>query len=71
VELHPEALHHAGCGVGTLIVGPLVQRCHARTAGLGIAVADWIVLVALVIVIPPISETSSRGATNLCRVTMA
>jgi hypothetical protein len=37
---------------------------------LGIAVADWIVLVALAIVVPPISETSSRGATNLHRVTM-
>jgi hypothetical protein len=37
---------------------------------LAIAVADWIVLVALAIIVPPISETSSRGATNLRRVTM-
>jgi hypothetical protein len=36
-----------------------------------IAVADWIVLVALVIVLHSISETSSGGATNLHRVTMA
>jgi hypothetical protein len=38
---------------------------------LGIAVADWIVLVALAIVIPLIPETSSGGATNVRRVTMA
>jgi hypothetical protein len=38
---------------------------------LGLAIADWIVLVELAIVVPPISETSSRGATNLHRVTMA
>jgi hypothetical protein len=38
---------------------------------LGIAVADWIVLVVLAIVVPPISETSSRGVTNMHRVTMA
>jgi hypothetical protein len=38
---------------------------------LGVAVANWIVLVALVIIIPSISETSFRGATNLHRVTMA
>jgi hypothetical protein len=38
---------------------------------LGIAVADWIVLVALVIVVSSISVTSSRGATNIRRVTMA
>jgi hypothetical protein len=36
-----------------------------------VAMADWIVLVALAIVVPPMSETSSRGATNLWRVTMA
>jgi hypothetical protein len=38
---------------------------------LEVVVADWIVLVALVIVVLPISETSSMGATNLRRVTMA
>jgi hypothetical protein len=38
---------------------------------LAIAVADWIVLVALAIVVPPRSKTSSRGVTNLRRVTMA
>jgi hypothetical protein len=38
---------------------------------LAISMADWIVLVALAIVVPPISETSSRGATNLRKVTMA
>jgi hypothetical protein len=38
---------------------------------LGIVVANWIVLVVLTIVILPISGTSSRGATNLRRVTMA
>jgi hypothetical protein len=38
---------------------------------LGIAVADWIFLVALAIIVPPISETSSRGATNLHSVIMA
>jgi hypothetical protein len=38
---------------------------------LAIAVADWIVLVALAIVVPPRSETSSRGATDRRRVTMA
>jgi hypothetical protein len=36
-----------------------------------ISMADWIVLVALAIVVPLISETSFRGATNLRRVTMA
>jgi hypothetical protein len=38
---------------------------------LAIAMADWIVLVALAIVIPPISESSSKATTNLHRVTMA
>jgi hypothetical protein len=38
---------------------------------LGIAMADRIVLVVLAIVVPPKSETSSRGATNLHRVNMA
>jgi hypothetical protein len=38
---------------------------------LGIAVANWIVLVVLAIVVPPVSGTSSRGATNLRNVTMA
>jgi hypothetical protein len=38
---------------------------------LGIAMADWIVLVALAIVVPPRSAASSRGATNLRSVTMA
>jgi hypothetical protein len=38
---------------------------------LGIAMADWIVLVALAIVVPPISGASSRGAANLRSVTMA
>jgi hypothetical protein len=33
--------------------------------------ADWIILVALAIVVPPISAVSFRGATNLRRVTMA
>jgi hypothetical protein len=37
---------------------------------LGIAVADWIVLVVMAIIVHPISGTSSRGATNLCKVTM-
>jgi hypothetical protein len=37
---------------------------------LAIAMANWIVHVALAIVVSPISETSSRGATNLQRVTM-
>jgi hypothetical protein len=37
---------------------------------LGVAVADWIVLVALVIVVSPISGSFSRAATNLRRVTM-
>jgi hypothetical protein len=37
---------------------------------LAFAVADWIVLVALAIVVPPRCETSFRGATNLRRVTM-
>jgi hypothetical protein len=36
-----------------------------------IAVANWIVLVTLAIVVPLISKTSSRGATNLRKVTMA
>jgi hypothetical protein len=36
-----------------------------RLLALGIAMADWIVLVALAIVVPPISRASSRGATNL------
>jgi hypothetical protein len=35
-----------------------------------IAMADWIVLVALAIVIPPRCKTSSMGAINLSRVTM-
>jgi hypothetical protein len=38
---------------------------------LGIAMADWIILVVLAIVVPPISKASSSGATNLRRVTMA
>jgi hypothetical protein len=38
---------------------------------LGIALADWIVLVALAIVIRPVSGASSRGATDLRSVTMA
>jgi hypothetical protein len=42
-----------------------------RLLALAIAVADWIVLVALAIVVPPRSETSSSGATDLRRVTMA
>jgi hypothetical protein len=42
-----------------------------RLLALEIALADWIVRVALVIVVPPISGAFSKGATNLCRVTMA
>jgi hypothetical protein len=38
---------------------------------LAIAVADWTALVALAIVVPLISEASSRGMTNLCKITMA
>jgi hypothetical protein len=38
---------------------------------LGIAMADWIVLVALAIVVPSVSGASSRGTTNLRSVTMA
>jgi hypothetical protein len=42
-----------------------------RLLTLGIAMADWTILVVLAIVVPLISGASSRGATNLCRVTMA
>jgi hypothetical protein len=52
VELRPEALHRAGCRVGASFVAPLVQCCHARTASPGVALANWIVLVALAIVVP-------------------
>jgi hypothetical protein len=38
---------------------------------LGIAMADWIVLVAVAIAVPPISGASSRGAANLRSVSMA
>jgi hypothetical protein len=38
---------------------------------LGIAMANWIALVVLAIVVPPISRAFSRGATNLRQVTMA
>jgi Zn-dependent membrane protease YugP len=38
---------------------------------LGIAMADWIVLVALVSVVPPVFEASSRRMTNLRSVNMA
>jgi hypothetical protein len=42
-----------------------------KLLALGTAMANWTVLVALAIVVPPIFRTSSKGATNLCRVTMA
>jgi hypothetical protein len=54
--------------------GLLHLMFNVATSGLlalGIAMADWIVLVALAIVIPPISGASSRGTTNLHKVTMA
>jgi hypothetical protein len=60
VEFHPEALGHAGW-VGTSVVVPLLA--------LEIAVADWIVLVTLAIVIPLYPGPPPGGATNLCRVT--
>jgi hypothetical protein len=49
----------------------LLDIATCRLLALGIAMADWIVLVALVIIIPPISRASYRGASNLRSVTMA
>jgi hypothetical protein len=48
----------------------LVDVTTRGLLALAIAMANWIVLVARAIVVPPIFETSSRGATNLRRVTM-
>jgi hypothetical protein len=64
VKLRLEDLHRAGYEVSKWIVAPLVQHCHALTAGPGIAMADWIVLVALAIIVPPIS----RASPTICTV---
>jgi hypothetical protein len=65
VELRLEALHRAVARWTSGLLHLLFDVATRRLLALGIAMADWIVLVALAIVVPPISRASSRGATNL------